>query len=203
MSLAEGGNIGRTGREEGREARGKWSVGSGSSLSLCHSYDSRVIRLINEIIDHLMGLIINCFSTVSCPISSSSSSLLMLLYSFSLPVLPPFKSDSLCVSEGQNRRKCGQLARTPRQHLKFDSESDGDFRKERFSGSVTFLLADYYYCYFWSVFSCLCSRLLQNRFSHLFCVVFHGDQRRMQGPLCVTLLWALPVGANERGLMEG
>lgn len=80
---------GQGGREGGREARGKWSVGSGSSLSLCHSYDSRVIRLINEIIDHLMGLIINCFSTVSCPISSSSSSLLMLLYSFSLPVLPP------------------------------------------------------------------------------------------------------------------
>lgn len=145
LSLAEGGNIGRTGREEGREARGKWSVGSGSSLSLCHSYDSRVIRLINEIIDHLMGLIINCFSTVSCPISSSSSSLLMLLYSSSLPVLPPLMSNLLCVSEGQNRHKRTPLARTPGQHLKLDSASDGDFRKERFSGSVPFLLVD---CYF-------------------------------------------------------
>lgn len=86
-------------REEGREARGKWSVGSGSSLSLCHSYDSRVIRLINEIIDHLMGLIINCFSTVSCPISSSSSSLLMLLYtSFFYPCfIPPKRLTTLTI----------------------------------------------------------------------------------------------------------
>lgn len=99
-------------REEGREAWGKWSVGSGSSLSPCHSYDSRVIRLINEIIDHLMGLIINCFSTVSCPVSSPpppSSCCHLCFPLFFIPVLSPLKdeplwqSDLFCVTEGKKR----------------------------------------------------------------------------------------------------
>lgn len=73
LSLAEGDNIGRTvggrgrergrGREGGRE--GRRGGGSRSSLSPCHGRDSRAIRLINGIIDHLMGLIINCFG--HCP----------------------------------------------------------------------------------------------------------------------------------------
>lgn len=55
----------------GREG-GERGNGSRSSLSPCHGYDSHTIRLINEIIDHLMGLIINCFCTVSCPIPPPS-----------------------------------------------------------------------------------------------------------------------------------
>lgn len=33
--------------------------------------------------------------------------------------------------------------------------------------------------------------------------VFLGDLRGKRGPLHVTLLWPLPVGANEKELMEG
>ena len=100
-AILEGRGGSREERRKGGRQRevegGKWSVGSGSSLSPCHSYDSRVIRLINEIIDHLMGLIINCFSTVSCPISSSSSSSSSFLFAatsafhffFFIPVLSP------------------------------------------------------------------------------------------------------------------
>lgn len=47
----------------------------------CHTYDRGVIRPINEIIDHLMGLIINCFFTLSGPLSSSSCLLLLHLLS--------------------------------------------------------------------------------------------------------------------------
>lgn len=50
----------------------------------------------------------------------------------------------------------------------------------------------------------VCDRRSYKVISLIFiCAVFHGDQRRKQGPLCVTLLWALPVGANERGLDGG
>lgn len=34
-------------------------------------------------------------------------------------------------------------------------------------------------------------------------VFFYGDQSGRQGPLHVILLGALPVGANEKELMEG
>lgn len=46
--------------------------GENHPSALCHTYDSRAIRPINEIIDHLMGLIINCFFTLSGRLSSSS-----------------------------------------------------------------------------------------------------------------------------------
>lgn len=78
LSWQKGGNIGRTGREMGGGGgrNGAWRENHPSAL--CHTYDSRVIRPINEIIDHLMGLIINCFFTLSGPVSSSSSLLLLL-----------------------------------------------------------------------------------------------------------------------------
>lgn len=64
---------------EGERGDGAW--GENHPSALCHTYDSGVIRLINEIIDHLMGLIINCFFTLSGAIAFSFS-LLLLLYTF-------------------------------------------------------------------------------------------------------------------------
>lgn len=57
-----------------REGEGGGKEGkSPSSLSLCPGRDSHAIRLINEIIDHLMGLIINTVlaRALAPPLSSS------------------------------------------------------------------------------------------------------------------------------------
>lgn len=78
----KGGNIGRTGRETGGGGGRNGAWGENHPSAPCHTYDSCVIRLINEIIDHLMGLIINCFSPLSGLISSSSSLLLYAVYPF-------------------------------------------------------------------------------------------------------------------------
>lgn len=64
---------------------GSWEVGGWGGAqgenhpsATCHTYDSCVIRLINEIIDHLMGLIINCSF-------AHPSSVLLPLYTFYPP----------------------------------------------------------------------------------------------------------------------
>lgn len=75
----KGGNIGRTGRELGGGGRGEdGAQGENHPSATCHTYDSCVIRLINEIIDHLMGLIINSFF-------AHPSSVLLPLYTFYPP----------------------------------------------------------------------------------------------------------------------
>lgn len=74
LSSAEGRQYRRDREGDGKQRGEERSARRDSSLSpVSATYDSCVIRLINEIIDHLMGLIMNCFFALSGLASSSSS----------------------------------------------------------------------------------------------------------------------------------